>query len=176
MTATFTENWYDDYAVRFLGALVRSTADVPGRVIEVGCWEGKSTIGLANAAYPTVIDAVDTWAGSPGEVSEKLAAERDVYATFCQNIASATRGNVTPHRCDWRTFFDSLDDPIRLCHIDATHSYNEVFDNIQAARKLLSPGGVICGDDALWAEVSAAVNDTLGASARQMGRMWWAKP
>ena len=144
-----------------------------GAVIEVGCWEGKSTIALANAVHPAIVHAVDTWQGSPGEISADLAAERDVYATFTTNIAEATAGNVEPHRMGWREFFADWAGPIRLIHIDATHSYDEVRDNIEAVRPFVVPGGVICGDDAHHPPIRRAVMDTLGNAFLTGAKLWY---
>lgn len=155
---TFTENWFCTQSCVALQALAIETRDVPGAVIEVGAWEGKSTIALAQACDH--LHTVDTWEGSPGEPSEVLASERDVFARFLQNIAPYP--NVTWHRTNWRDFFAVWDQPIRLVFIDAEHTYHEVRDNIAAALPYLSPGGIVCGDDMHHQPIRDAVRDTLG--------------
>ena len=158
----FTEEWFSQASQDALAELAGSTDGLNGAVIEVGCWEGRSTIALANAVFPDPVHAVDTWQGSPGEISHDLARERDVYATFAANIAEATDGNVTPHRMGWREFLRDWDDPIRFVHIDATHTYDEVAANIVAVQPHMVPGGIICGDDAHHEPIREAVRDTLG--------------
>jgi predicted O-methyltransferase YrrM len=145
---TFTEDWFGPASCAALSRLALHTNGLAGRVVEVGCWEGRSTIALANAAYPDTVHAVDTWAGSPGEISADLAAERDVFATFTANIAERTKGNVEAHRTGWRDYFNEDRGPIRFLHIDAEHTYEEVAANIAAAVPLMVAGGIICGDDA----------------------------
>lgn len=172
---TFTEEWFGEASQQALAALYGLSEGV-GSIIEVGCWEGRSTIALANAAHPHPIYAVDTWAGSPGEISADLAAERDVYATFLANIDELTDGNVEVFRCGWRDFFHLRTAPIRFLHIDAEHTYREVHDLIEAALPYLEPGGVICGDDAHHPPVIAAVNDTLPAHQLAATLWWWRKP
>ena len=169
---TFHENWYFTEDCQALAELARTTNHLTGAVIEVGCWEGKSTIALANAVAPDFVQAVDTWEGSPGEISADLAAGRDVYATFLDNIASATAGNVIAHRMGWREFFADWAAPIRLVHIDATHSYDEVRDNIASVQPFVVPGGVICGDDAHHPPVRRAVMDTLGNALLTGAKLW----
>lgn len=169
---TFTEDWFCKASQDALGLLYKLTDGVAGAVIEVGCWQGRSTIALANACHPEELQAVDTWEGSPGEISADLAKERDVYMEFLKNIHSATKGNVAAHRMGWRDYFAKYPAPIRFIHIDATHSYDEVRDNIAAALPLLSPGAVICGDDAHHPPVQQAVIDTLG-DANLMATLWW---
>lgn len=171
----FTENWFCDASCDFLAHLVHHTVGVSGDIIEVGSWEGRSTIALANAAHPEVVHSVDTWAGSPGEISAELAAQRDVFAAFRSNIAELTAGNVEVHRMGWREFFAGRTNPVRLCFIDAEHTYREVRDNIKAVLPLLGPGGVICGDDQHHPPIRQAVTDTLGDAWVEATVWYWTK-
>lgn len=170
--AVFHEAWFGDASCQALADLYAKTDGVDGRVIEVGCWEGRSTIALANACHPEIVHAVDTWQGSPGEVSAELAAERDVFAQFKRNVFSETCGNVEPFRMDWRDYFAARTTPIRFLHIDACHSYEEVRDNIAAALPLMAPGSVICGDDAHHPPVQQAVIEQF-PNAFLLATLWW---
>jgi predicted O-methyltransferase YrrM len=147
MSTTFTEDWFGQPSCDALARLVERVANVPGKIIEIGAWEGRSTIALANAAYPRTVDSVDTWAGSPGEISADLAADRDVFATWLANVDAATKANVVAHRMGWREFLPTVNEPIALAFIDAEHTYREVYDNIVALLPKMAPGGIICGDD-----------------------------
>ena len=158
---TFTEDWFSVQSERALANLALTTGRLSGKVVEVGCWEGRSTCALANAVAPDTLHAVDTWAGSPGEPSERLAGERDVLATFKANIQTLTAGNVEIHHESWQDFFSRDVGPIRLLHIDASHSYDEVRGNIEAALPFIVPGGIVCGDDAHYGPVTDAARDVL---------------
>lgn len=172
---TFTEDWFSVQDREALAACARSVQHLDGAVIEIGSWEGRSTISLAAAVWPCQVHAVDTWAGSPGEISAELAAERDVYATFLANIGEATAGNVVPHRMGWREFMADWTGPIRLVFIDAEHTYREVRDNIEAVLPHVVLGGMVCGDDAHHPPVRQAVVDVLG-NAFQTAKVWhWTK-
>lgn len=174
MTATFTEAWFSDHSQHALAELARSVT-VDGDFVEVGCWEGRSTIALAKAVAPKTLHAVDTWQGSPGEISADLAKQRDVYATFTRNIDAATTGNVVIHRMGWRDYFADRRRPLAFLHIDATHSYDEVRDNIETALELLVPGGLLCGDDNHHPPVRDAVWDTLGNAWLAASLWYWRK-
>lgn len=171
--AEFTEDWFSNDGCGVLQELVQRTAHLNGRVVEVGCWEGKSTIAIAQAAWPVLVEAVDTWRGSPGELSETLAQERNVLDQFLTNIGTDTRGNVEVIQKDWRDHFAERQDPIRFCHIDATHSYEEVRDNCAAALKLLEDGGIICGDDAHDEQVRKGALEILGPTTNHVGHVWF---
>lgn len=170
---TFTEEWFGVGSCRAVRRLVESTRGLPGRVIEVGCWQGRSTVHIAHGAYPDTVHAVDTWQGSPGEISADLASGRDVFAEFTTNIAELTRGNVEAHRMGWRDYFAQDRGPVRFCHIDAEHTYAEVRDNIAAVLPLMVEGGVLCGDDAHHPPVIDAVTDTLGPTRREASLWIW---
>jgi len=175
---TFREDWFSEASQQVLARLVRSVAHVDGIIVEIGSWEGKSTIALANAAYPRKVHACDTWEGSPGEISADLAAERDVYATWAANIRDNTRRNVIEHRMGWREFVPTITEPIALVFIDAEHSYREVFDNLEAVLPLLAEGGVVCGDDNHHPPVQQAIAELLDPTEVIMdASVWlWTKP
>lgn len=169
---TFVEDWFCAESCEALADLYRRVAHLEGDIVEVGCWEGRSTVALANACEPSTVHAVDTWQGSPGEISEQLAAERDVFAAFRANVAELTAGNVKPYRMGWRHYFAVHAMPTRFLHIDATHTYDEVRGNIEAALPLMVPGAVICGDDAQHPPVHQAVVD-LFPDAGVIATLWW---
>lgn len=168
----FTEEWFGTASQDALAELVRKVAHLEGDIVEVGAWEGRSTIALARAAHPQLVNTVDTWEGSPGEVSSELAATRDVHAQFVANLEAAQVDNVLGWACDWRTYFTTHHDPIKFCFIDAEHTYAEVRDNIEAVLPLLVPGGIIAGDDNHHPPVQRAVLDVLG-DAHLVATLWW---
>ena len=171
---SFTEEWFDDLSQDRLAALGRQVEGVPGIVVEIGSWEGRSTCVLANAIRPRPVIAVDTWQGSPNEISAELAAKRDVHSQFIENVKHYTSGNVIPVRKGWREFVPTISDPVALCFIDAEHTYEEVRDNIKAILPLMSPGGIICGDDAGHPPVRQAVLEVLHPNddVLVLGNVW----
>jgi hypothetical protein len=159
--ASFHEMWFDVPSQDALAGLVREVVNVDGLLVEIGSWEGRSTVAMAVAAHSRIVHAVDTWTGSPGEISERLAAHRDVFAQWQANITHCTKGNVEAHRMCWREYLPSVAEPIALAFIDAEHTYDEVYDNVIALLPLMAPGGIICGDDVHHPPVRQAVLDTL---------------
>lgn len=170
----FTEDWFCQESRELLARLVRSVVDVDGLIVEIGSWEGRSSVTLAHAAHPRIIECVDTWLGSPDDVSSELAAERDVCAQWCVNVAAFTEGNVRAHRMGWREFVPTIDEPVAFCFIDAEHTYLEVHDNLRAVLPLMAPGGIICGDDVHHPPVKAAVADVLDPNEVNVeATCWW---
>jgi hypothetical protein len=73
---------------------------------------------------------------------------------------------------DWREYFATHPDRVKLIHIDGCHAYDEVRGNIEAVRPMMVDGGIICGDDNHHAPVQQAVLDTLG-DAQLVATLWW---
>jgi predicted O-methyltransferase YrrM len=169
MTAVFVENWFTDTSCATLAELVRQVEDIPGRIVELGSWEGRSTLAIADATDRPV-DAVDTWRGARSDgYQQKQVKVRDVFAAWSANLAG--HPHVTPYRMDWRRYTSTVDGDVALVFIDADHTYDEVTAQIGAFLPLMSPGGIICGDDYPMVQVWTAVRDRLGTVSVE-GPVW----
>ena len=174
----FHENWFSDLSCQTIAELARITQPLGGIVVEIGAWEGRSSVALANACYPRSLYTCDTWNGDGHPTSSAIAADRDVHAQWLTNMAEFTQGNYRAHRCDWRKWVPTITEPVSLAFIDADHSYREVYDNIAALIPHMLPGGIMCGDDAHYGPVQDAVFDLLGVDdAYILGQVWiWQVP
>ena len=178
---TFTEDWYFPEQIDVLTRLCSQVADLRGAIIEVGCWEGRSTIELARTAYPAKVLAVDTWHGSPDEQDHSRAWDSDeVFEAFKRNIKEHAQGNIRHYRTGWREFFATWKRPVRFIHIDAQHTYEEVRDNVLAVLPYMVPGGIICGHDGWHEPVLRGAHDALEPGERNFTNLkvdstvWWA--
>lgn len=166
----FTEQWFGpEKARRLIEAL--NCVSGTGSIVEVGSWEGRSTITIANQCFPDLVHSIDHWQGDIGNVKvAELAASRNVYATFIANMNAATKGNYLVHKMSWRAMNWKELAPIKFLFIDGDHTFNEVFDNINVALPLMSKGGVIAGDDYSIKGVKQAVLETLGEVNHKAGK------
>ena len=146
----FTENWYSSSQLNSLRGACGKVTKLEGAVIEIGCWEGKSTCTIANMLKDDVVQAVDTWQGNltEGESHPSVVAakERDVFGQFNRNVERLTKGNVNPLISDCFDYIQALDVPVKFAHIDAAHDYASVKKTIASLKKHLVVGGVLCGD------------------------------
>ena len=182
---TFHEQWYAESELTMLEAAVRFIRPLPGAIVEIGCLEGRSTAVIANACYPESVVAVDTWRGSssedPGHVTVRIARERDVFATFRDNMRVLTRGNVVPECTDSTDFLQRMEGPIKFCHIDAAHDYATVWETIGRVLPRLVACGVLFGHD--YEAAHAGREDLQGGVQRAVcellpdhvarGNTWW---
>lgn len=191
--ATFHEDWYSNDQCSNVAYLIKQTTQLTGMNIEIGCWEGKSTIALANACYPEIIYCNDTWEGNVAEAqvagyeehpTTTILKTRDVYKTFQDNMTTETKGNYVIVKRDCLAWLPEIKEPIKFAHIDASHDYYSVKNTIVALLPNLVRGGILCGDDFLNAHagcdylaggVERAVRELL-PGALNAGNLWyWVK-
>ena len=153
----------------------------PKIIIEVGTWNGSSAITMAKYAQEhgleTTIICIDTWLGSPEhridqDYRESLHLNHGfprIYYQFLANvILSGMQHCIVPlpqvslSACRWlaQMGFSDKFGKADLIYIDADHTFNSVYPDITEFWNLLSPGGVMFGDDYndTWPGVKKAVN------------------
>jgi hypothetical protein len=158
----FNEDWCSKPIRIALQKMVAANAekDLNGINVEIGCFEGKSTVVHANALYPETLVAIDPWvpvAYAPSEI-EKYAAN-DIEAMFLHNIKVGTQGNVVIMKMGWEEAFAELEAPVKYLYLDGPHSYGDVTHQLETVYPRIISGGTICGDDYLDVQVKKAVND-----------------
>jgi len=186
--ARFEEDWYPPQQLIRLASLFEKVRSFAGTVLEIGCWEGRSTVALAHACHPETLWAIDTWMGNEDEdvnhPTVLLARSRDVFGRFRVNISALTGGNVHPIRQNCHAVLQDWSAPIKFAHIDASHDYNSMRRAMEAVLRLLVPGGIICGSDFLTASadrgdldggVERAVRELLPGFESSFNLWWWSK-
>ena len=185
----FHEDWYSDNQITDLVNIFKKVKDLDGQIIEIGCWEGKSTINLANNCYPEILICNDTWLGNIQEslitgdthITEKIVKERDVYNTFINNMENNTQKNYKIVKEDCLRWLKKFEGNIKFIHIDASHEYESVFNTIKLVLPHMVKNGIICGDDYLSANmyrddlhggVEKAVKDLL-PNHKNIQNLWY---
>jgi len=158
----FNENWYEDEQLLNLKSLAEQVKDLKGSIIEIGCWEGKSTHMLANSVYPEILICNDTWLGNQEEtkvtgqqhITEQILNVRgDVYNNFIENMDNLTKKNYKIVKEDCLEWLKNYNEDIKFCHIDASHDYDSVYKTIELLKPFVVKGGILCGDDFLNANM-----------------------
>lgn len=151
-------------------------AGVPGDIVELGCWQGRSTTFLAQACKDRgdgVVHAVDTFQGNPGNESSYVvgAADRsDLLPNFEANMARLGLSDVVkvyPGAAVERAP-DVLAavDRLRMLVVDAEHTYEAVRAELEHYAAALEVGGLLVFDDYSkdFEGVARAVNEHLDAA------------
>lgn len=146
-------------AVHFL--LQKNRLKEPVRVLEIGCWAGASTISWCDALKKCGLSGevycVDPWEPYFGDQEEDrtyrkmdeaarlglipLLFEHNIRAAGVAHLVNVDRGrsqDVLPRLPD-RSF--------SIVYIDGSHSYEAVLFDLCQARRLVTAGGLVCGDD-----------------------------
>ena len=161
----------------------------PTVIIEVGTWLGASAIHMAKICrelgLQTTIYCVDTWLGaeefwtSKADTQERNLRQKNgypqVYFDFLANVVqhecqdlivpipnTSTIGSIILQ--DRRVLAD-------LIYIDGSHEYQDVKTDVLAYKKLLSPKGLMFGDDITWGSVKMAVSEVC-PNHREIGNFW----
>lgn len=135
------------------------------RIVEIGCWRGRTTRALCDATSGKVT-AVDTWEGSP-ELYDDLNFYKTIsgdsdwaYHEFLHNMEGTPNLEIVRKASlraaeqlakEGRTF--------DMIFLDGLHDYANVLADIRAWFPLLERDGMICGDDFQHPDVCHAVED-----------------
>jgi predicted O-methyltransferase YrrM len=131
-------------------ALYKAALNCPhgGRIVEIGSFQGRSTIVLASAAPDGVtVYAIDPHAGNdrgPEEISGYADAAEDDHAMFLANLAHTGVSERVTHL---RMFSDAalaeVDGPVDLLYVDGAHRYSPARADIHDWGRRVAPGGAM---------------------------------
>lgn len=131
----------------------QESAETRGDLLEVGVYMGKSAIFLGrhlqDGEHYTVCDLFEGDAPDGANQAESTKsysaltrrAFEENYLAFHDRLPRVLQGPSTVVPAE------VADDSCRFVHIDASHLYEHVYDDISAARDALLPGGVVVLDD-----------------------------
>lgn len=159
------------------------TCDRPMTVVEMGVWQGKSAIYLANrikqSGKPITFYAVDTFQSSPETdtyLSALQANDLTLLQAFQRNLRDCGVGDVVQV-----IVADSLDAAhgfedasLDVVYIDGAHDYASVVADLAAWTPKIKAGGLIAGHDynpGAWPGVVQAVTERF-PQHRNPGS-WW---
>ena len=136
----------DAQARRLWDAASRLVA--PGRIVEIGSFQGRSTIVLASAAAEGVeVVAIDPHAGNdrgPQEIAGFEAAAQSDHEAFLANLSAAgVRDRVRHVRAFSSEALAAVDGPVDVLYIDGAHRYAPALDDIRRWGDRVRDGGTL---------------------------------
>ena len=131
-------------------------------VIEVGCWLGQSTRHIASLLPADgKVYAVDHWLGSEEHQQgqgEYWPSIHFLYQQFLSNVIHAgLTDKIVPLRMSSLEAARYLSVVPDLIYIDASHTQEDVLDDLNAWYPFVQGHGTLCGDDWSWPGVAEAV-------------------
>ncbi|OBH58700.1 hypothetical protein A5686_23650 [Mycobacterium sp. E2479] len=147
----FKEFWLDmnivPWSVTFSKVFTRKE---PVRILEIGSWEGRSSLFLLTYFTNGHLTAVDTWSGeTEGYRYDATPDRHDLETRFDGNVAACAtrltkrRGSslqVLPQLLDEQQEFDVI-------YVDGSHFADDVLTDGITAWRLLKQGGILIFDD-----------------------------
>lgn len=142
-----------------------------GKIVELGCWKGKSSSFLITEAFNSGkkvdISFIDTWAGSSehtdpasGLFEKGLAEDPDyILDIFMENV---NKVDYPKNVLRMDTFEASKlfeDNSLDFVYIDTAHEYDHVSKEILAWYPKVKIGGILAGHDIYFPEVGKAVRE-----------------
>jgi len=163
----FNEFWFDNLSPVWEHVFSQIKKQIPNfkinKALEIGCYEGRATIWLANnniLESGCNYDIIDTFGGSEVETGMEDTLERFkdkpdfIYENFQHNISfhKDIKWNVTRNMSN--KFLPTLDltPKYDFIYIDASHQSDDTFVDGYYAHKMLKPGGLLIFDDYLWGD------------------------
>ncbi|WP_207210607.1 class I SAM-dependent methyltransferase [Nocardioides zhouii] len=145
--------WFQEYDVDMFRLLLERTAEAGGDLAELGAYLGKSAVLIGSSLAPderfTVIDLFGSEAGEEANRAENadqyLGLTREDFEQNYRrvhgelpDVVVGLSASVVDH---------ARRGTHRFVHVDAGHLYDNVVEDIDAARTLLKPDGVVVFDD-----------------------------
>jgi predicted O-methyltransferase YrrM len=119
-----------------------------GVIVEIGSWQGKSTIALALGAAKAHREKI--YAIDPHAVQPEEGYLEDTGATFVANIKRASvDGQVIPMIMTSKEAARDWRQPIRLLWIDGDHRYESVKQDFLLWEPFVVDGGIIAMHDTI---------------------------
>lgn len=147
----FSKDWFTGKIPYWLDAFERSGMEGGDlRVLEIGSWEGLSSLFILETFDRARIMCVDSWEDSNGAVAVSEEIISDVERRFDQNLLNH-RERLTKRKQTSLRFF-GLDHPkehFDLIYVDGSHRADDVLVDAVESFSLLKVGGIMIFDDYL---------------------------
>jgi predicted O-methyltransferase YrrM len=146
------EGWLSDGQARRLWE-AGTRVGVPGRIVEIGSFRGRSTIILRHAAQDQVeVVAIDPHGGGdrgPQEISPDALRGAEDFRVFHANLERAgVHGGVRHVRRLSQDALGEVDSPIDLLYVDGAHRYGPARRDLEDWAARVRPGGTLLLHDA----------------------------
>ncbi len=161
----FSEHWTS--SLRELCEIVYGDArDRVRAVLEIGAYEGRSTVFLATFFPNARIDTIDTFAGS--DEHKFIAGASRTEGVFDRNTA-AFAARIRKHKgwsYDHLPRLRAAGSQFDVAFVDGSHFSDDIYVDTFYAWAMLKPGGVLIWDDYLWSEYANPLGDPRAAIDR----------
>jgi len=157
--------------IEVLSGLVRSLT-VPGPVVEIGCFAGRSSLALALPCQATnrKFIGIDPWVDMPGIHSEGMDSVHDEFLANMENAGLVLGQDFEVYR---ERSEDALqhfqEQSLAMVFVDGDHEYEGAKKDLIGYPPMIKPGGIlVCHDcgQGRWPGVEVAWREVLADNSR----------
>lgn len=145
----FSENWFGSYTANTWKAFLSKDAQNVKNYLEIGSFEGRSTL-FASHLFPNAhITAIDTFMGATEHQHDDFSK---VEKTFLNNTKTIS-DRLTVYKGTSTKILPLLNENLEhydVIFIDGSHYYRHVMQDSLMSWPLLKVGGYLIWDDYLW--------------------------
>ncbi len=157
-------------------------------IVELGSWLGAFTQFIAeNSDKDAKIYAIDVWEETPECKAAMSLSEQEskkffskLYHQFLSNIIHLNmQDKIIPIKMTTLEAAQKIDIIPDLVYVDASHTENDVYNDIKYWYPKIVSGGIMCGDDWSWDSVRRGVTriaQELGQTIHVDNNFWWFNP
>ena len=134
----------------------------PIKALEVGSWEGMSSLFILSTLPKATLISVDTWEGA--DEHQGSSTLQTIEDNFDKNI-DIYRDRSTKFKGTSFNFFNEyvVKDSFDLVYIDGSHHTDDVIIDAVKGFELLNVGGIMIFDDYFWWYYNKPVDNPAGA-------------
>jgi predicted O-methyltransferase YrrM len=156
----FTVDWFDYYTANLERILVPFQGRPRVRMLEIGAYEGRSTIWFLESILSgpgSHLTTVDTWEGSAENDPREMDAVRERFERNTARFVAEGRLTVVVAPSQPYLAGQVANRPsagtaggYHIIYVDGSHTAADVLSDAVLSWALLEPGGVMVLDDYLW--------------------------
>lgn len=154
-TKEFSEDWFSGNIPHWVDAFHHAGIQPSDKlkILEIGSFQGRSALFLAQYFSSAHIDCVDTWEGSDEHILNSATITLgDVFRKNLEGYAGVKMHVMTSSEY----FLKSTNDAYDIIYIDGSHRASDVLLDVVSAFYRLRRGGLLMLDDYLWKHYSHA--------------------
>lgn len=149
--------------------MVQKYQTKPWNCLEIGSYEGRSTVWILENIKESTLTCIDTFEGSIEHTDDQKSG---IHERFLENT-SAFRDRMTVHVGQSKNILKKLDDTYDFIYVDGSHEFKDVIYDAFLAWDMLKPGGVIVFDDmGLFEGVTNVVNILAYYMKPEIAELW----
>lgn len=147
------EGWFSIHSMRLWHSLMEAQADIPGNLMEIGTWKGRSIAAIAYALRENERFFIS-------DLKLQTEAIQEALTKVGANLAQAHFVGTDSFTLHTHADFKAMENTVRFLHIDGEHSGEAIYRELDHAARIVRRNGLVVIDEffsPLYAHLTPAV-------------------